>query len=130
MGAFLKRHQIAAVIVVIVFSVFSGCIASTGQIKINYEEGQKPDEIGLRVANNLLGRKDYMYYGKRGLHYAEAVTAYSAVRLAGLTGDKELMGKLKKRYGGMVDTDKAKLVSEVKHVDQYVVHIVPFEIYM
>ncbi len=95
---------------------------------IIYKQGQTPTEIGNRLVKNLLGRKDYMLYGDRGLHYAEACTAYSAYRFAGLTGNKELLAELNKRYAGIFDNDK--LISLRQHVDQSVIGILPLEIYM
>ncbi|MBN1795490.1 MAG: YbhB/YbcL family Raf kinase inhibitor-like protein [Sedimentisphaerales bacterium] len=129
MNTYIKKYQIFATITVLIIAFWAPLVFA-GQVQIKYKQGQKPDEIGLRVANNLLSRKDYMLYGKHGLHYAEACTSYSAFRLAGLTGNKELMEKLKKRYGGMIDTDKEKLVSKVQHVDHNVEGILPLEIYM
>jgi Raf kinase inhibitor-like YbhB/YbcL family protein len=95
---------------------------------ISYKQGQTPTEIGTRLVKNLLGRKDYMLYGEYGLHYAEACTAYSAYRFAGLTGNKEMLAELNKRYANIFDNDK--LISQRQHVDQSVIGILPLEIYM
>ena len=99
-----------------------------GENLINYQTGQTPTEIGTRLVKNLLGRKDYMLYKGYGLHYAEACTAYGAYRFADLAGDKELLARLNKRYGGICDNNE--LISDRRHVDQSVVGILPLEIFM
>ena len=102
--------------------------ASASEGLINYKKDQTPTEIGLRLVKNPLNRKDYMLYGQEGLHYAEACTAYSAYRFAALTGNKELLAELNKRYEGILDNNK--LISRRPHVDQSVIGILPLEIYM
>src|SRR4030065_712449 len=91
-----KKYLFSNVVILLASSVLS---ASASESLINYEKGQTPTEIGTRLVKNLLNRKDYMRYGNEGLHYAEACTSYSAYRFAALTGDKELLAELNKRYG-------------------------------
>jgi Raf kinase inhibitor-like YbhB/YbcL family protein len=125
MVSHLKKHLFSHFVILPALFVLS---ASAGESLINYEKGCTPTEIGVRLVKNLLNRKDYMRYGNEGLHYAEACTAYSAYHFAALTGDKELLAELNKRYGSVFDSNR--LVSQKPHVDQAVVGILPLEIYM
>lgn len=86
-------------------------------------------EVGRRVVQNLLDRKDYsLYRPGKGLHYAEACTAVGALRFADYTGDKALLEKIIARYEKFLEPDSI-LISRHSHVDHNVEGIVPFEIY-
>jgi rhamnogalacturonyl hydrolase YesR len=85
-------------------------------------------EVGKLIIENLLPR-DYMYYGKDGLHYAEACAAVGALRFTALRQDRETMNNLIARYEKLLD-DKSGLVSRKPHVDMNVIGIVPLQIYL
>ncbi len=115
---------------IFLFFVLTGFTLSASADKgfVKYEKGQTPTEIGIRLVKNLLSRKDYMLYSDKWFHYAEACTSYSAYRFAGITGNKELLAELNKRYDGIYEKDE--LTSYRPHVDQSVIGILPLEIYM
>jgi unsaturated rhamnogalacturonyl hydrolase len=123
----LRKLSCSFFLLLLLMNLFSPPVTADEGI-ISYKQGQTPAETGNCLVKNLLGRKDYMLYGEYGLHYAEACTAYSAYRFAGLTGDKELMDELNKRYAGIFNNDK--LISRKHHVDQAVIGILPLEMYM
>lgn len=128
MAAHFRKRLFCSVFLFFVLTGFFALSASAGESYIRYEKGQTPTEIGIRLVKNLLGRKDYMLYSNKWFHYAEACTAYSAYRFAGLTGNKELLAELNKRYDGIYE--KGELTSYRPHVDQSVIGILPLEIYM
>lgn len=124
MVSHLKKYLFSYFVILALFVLSASASASI----INYEKGRTPAEIGMRLVKNLLNRKDYMLYGNEGLHYAEACAAYSAYRFAALTGDKELLAELNKRYNSVFDTNG--LISKKPHVDQAVIGILPLEIFI
>ncbi len=128
MVSHFRKRLFSSLLLLFVFTNFFALSISASESLINYEKGRTPTEIGSRLVKNLLGRKEYMLYSGEGLHYAEACTAYSAYRFAGLTGNKELLAELNKRYGWIIDNDK--LISRRPHVDQSVIGILPLEIFM
>jgi rhamnogalacturonyl hydrolase YesR len=122
------RKCLFSSLLLFVFTSFFVLSASAGESLIIYQDNLTLAKIGMRLVKNLLNRRNYMLYGENGLHYAEACTAYSAYRFTALTGDKELMAGLNKRYGSIIDQNN--LISQKPHVDQSVVGILPLEIFM
>jgi len=61
------------------------------------------------------------------VHYAEACAAFGAARLAGLTGDSLMIGKLSERYMRVIEEG---VVNTAGHVDANVYGICPLELYM
>lgn len=112
-----------------------GCspVAQDGSVKGTRLDGvQGNDErvVGKMVVENLLSR-DYMLYGNKGLHYAEACTAVGALRFAQNTGDKELLDRIISRYQSMLEPEEGnKLITRHSHVDHNVMGIVPLQIYL
>ncbi|MEJ5260000.1 MAG: glycoside hydrolase family 88 protein [Anaerohalosphaeraceae bacterium] len=105
----------------------ASCAAAPKKTKPTSEAELK--EVGRRVVQNLLDRKDYsLYRPGKGLHYAEACTAVGALRFADYTGDKALLQKVIARYEKFLEPDSI-LISRHSHVDHNVEGIVPFEIY-
>ena len=86
-------------------------------------------QVGSKVVDNLLARKDYMIYEPKGLHYAEACTAVGALRFAQNTHDKALLDRIIARYDKFLDEDSI-LISRHSHVDHNVEGIVPLQIYL
>lgn len=128
MVPYFRKCLFSSSLLLFVFTNFFPSSVLAGESLISYQKGQTLTEIGTRLVKNLLNRKDYMLYRGDGLHYAEACTAYSAYRFASLTGDKELLAGLDKRYGGISENNE--LISDRRHVDQSVVGILPLEIFM
>ena len=56
------------------------------------------------------------------VHYAEACTAYGAIKLAGLLKEDELLNKLSIRYDRVIDE---KIPNTANHVDVNVYGILP-----
>ncbi|MFC1569659.1 glycoside hydrolase family 105 protein [bacterium] len=97
-------------------------------VELNRYKEYSPLEAGRMLVNNLLPR-EYMFYGKHGLHYSEACAAVGALRYATLTHDQEMLAQLIEKYKCLLD-DNNELVSRRPHVDQNVIGIVPLQIYM
>jgi unsaturated rhamnogalacturonyl hydrolase len=91
---------------------------------------KSPEEIGKLVTNDLLSRSDFMMYRTptvNAVHYAEACTAYGAIKLAGFSGEKQLLDQLAERYDRVIDE---KIPNTANHVDVNVYGILPLELYM
>ncbi|MFA5422527.1 MAG: YbhB/YbcL family Raf kinase inhibitor-like protein [Phycisphaerae bacterium] len=119
-------HIVKRSIFLISLFIFPAMVSNAESL-LEYQSGKTPTEIGNRLVDNLLARDGYMLYSDQWLHYAEACTAYSAYRFAGLTDNKELTEKLDKRYAWIFDSE---LISTKHHVDQAVIGILPLEMYM
>lgn len=85
--------------------------------------------LGLKLSQNLLDRDYMLYYGDKGLHYAEACAGVGALRLAEKVQDKALIEKLVARYEKFLE-EGSFLISREPHVDHSVEGIVPFQIYL
>ena len=91
--------------------------------------GTDPLRIGRLIARNYLKRSDIMLYDTgsvRGVHYAEAATAYGALKFAGMTSDKDLIAGVAARYRRVLDE---KIVNTANHVDVNAFGIWPLELY-
>ena len=91
---------------------------------------KSPEEIGKLVIADLLSRNDFMMYQTpniNAVHYAEACTAYGAIKLAGFLDDDELLNKLSTRYDRVIDE---KIPNTANHVDVNVYGILPLELYI
>ncbi len=89
-----------------------------------------PRETGMRLAENILTRQQFMMYqtpGVAALHYAEVCAAYGALKMARLTKDDVLFDKLVKRYDRVVEEG---LPNTANHVDANVYGMLPLEVYM
>jgi unsaturated rhamnogalacturonyl hydrolase len=106
------------------------CLASLGAADTRLDGVLPCDEklIGLKVVENLLGRDYMLYFGDRGLHYAEACAGLGALRFARNIQDKALGERIIARYAKFLETD-SMLISRQPHVDHSVEGIVPLEIY-
>lgn len=103
-------------------------IVQSKAIEPFWPEDKDPASIGRRVTDELLSRKQFMFYDTgnvRGLHYAEACTALGAARLAGVLDDKTTIGLLVEKYR------KEKLPENTaNHVDVNVCGIIDLELYL
>ncbi len=101
------------------------------QINDNFwPEEKSPENIGKKVIEELLSRKDFMMYEHgdvKSIHYAEACAAFGAARLAGFLADTAIIHKLCKRYALDVVNE---IGNTANHVDANVYGILPFELYM
>jgi|SRR5882762_1170478 len=98
----------------------------------NWPVGTSPREIGKRVADRFVvtphtnfGRSEPPAF----ITYPESVAWYGALTFAELSGDKDLMNRLVRRFDLLLGND-AKLVPEPKHVDLTVFGVVPLQLYI
>ncbi|MCB0639833.1 MAG: glycoside hydrolase family 88 protein [Lewinella sp.] len=91
---------------------------------------KSPATIGRLVTQDLLSRDLWiMRYDNEdvtSIHYAEACTAFGAIRLAGLLGDTVTLRQLSERYLRVI-TDS--LTNSANHVDANVYGILPLELF-
>jgi unsaturated rhamnogalacturonyl hydrolase len=85
--------------------------------------------LGLKLTENLLDRDYMLYYGGKGLHYAEACTGVGALRFAESIHDEALINKIIVRYDKFLEPENI-LISRQPHVDHSVEGIVPLQIYL
>ena len=93
------------------------------------------EKIGRRIIDNLLSRKEFMYYhveDVQAIHYAEACAGFGALRLAGLLKDSDLIEKITSRYSIELSLtlEEGKEINTANHVDVNVYGILPLEIYI
>ncbi|HVT79793.1 MAG TPA: glycoside hydrolase family 88 protein [Phycisphaerae bacterium] len=95
-----------------------------------WEDKNNPVLLGNKVVDDLIPREFSPSYAQRGgMDYREVCAAYGSVRFAGLTGDKDRMNKLIKRYEVFFTQDGSYLVPPANNVDNSVFGILPMEIY-
>ncbi|WP_291856760.1 glycoside hydrolase family 88 protein [Marinilabilia sp.] len=100
-----------------------------GQPAIFDSENANPEEVGRKIIKQLLERDEIMMYETDFLntvHYAEAITAMGAIKLAGFLTDSAFVEGLKGRYEGILanfDTLPAN------HVDANVIGVLPLQFY-
>jgi unsaturated rhamnogalacturonyl hydrolase len=97
------------------------------QIGQTVHHNPNPAEAGRLLVDDLLSR-EHMFYGNYGLHYSEACAAVGALRFSEIQADQMKIEQLVKRYEALLD-DSSDLISKRPHVDQFVIGIVPLEIY-
>ena len=90
-----------------------------------------PQEIGHRIAENLIARPHMLISGEanRVVHYAEVCTWYGSLAFAKLAAEQELTAKLVARFDPLFDAD-AKLIPHPINVDHAVFGAVPFELFI
>ncbi len=98
-------------------------------------QSASPESVGRLLAEELLSRKEFMYYrvGEvRALHYAEACAGLGALRLGRAIGDKGLIGRLRDRYDLVLSPVEAPgtMINTANHVDANVYGILPLEIFL
>lgn len=92
-----------------------------------WPEGKSPEEIGKKLAENILPR---LHITRKCVHYCEDSMWVYMARYAKLTDDKELMDKVIGQFGNMLTEEGKKLISMERHVDHTIFGIVPLELYM
>ena len=95
----------------------------------SWPAGASPQEIGRRVAENLVPRSHMLIGPDNVVHYAEVCTWYGALTFAKATGDKALTAKLVSRFEPLFTTE-AKLVPRAINVDNAVFGAVPLELFI
>ena len=86
----------------------------------------------LMIIDNLLQRKEFMYYHVdtvHGIHYAEVITAQAAMRAAHKFNDTERLQSLIKRYQAALCEEEGRVKNTRNHVDVNVYGILPLEIF-
>ena len=108
--------------------VFFSCnIAGQGANFIS--ENSNPEVVGTKIVYQLLERDEIMMYETDFLntvHYAEAITAMGALKMAHYLNDSSLVGQLRDRYNDVLahfDTLPAN------HVDANVIGVLPLQFY-
>jgi unsaturated rhamnogalacturonyl hydrolase len=108
----------------------AGCATSRPREVHAFSEwpaGKAPDEIGYRVATNMLPR---WIVTKPGLHYAEDSAWVHGLQFADLTGDAVLKEALVRRYDRFLEPGGTNLISWQRHVDHSIFGIVPLELFI
>ena len=127
----MQRHTIGLTLLLAVGMMTGGCVAprmAQQEEFGNWPEGASPQEIGKKIAANLMPRTHRM--DQPSVHYAEDSTWYAALEFAKLTDDKYLMTALIKRFDPILTEEGRKSISMRRHVDHAVFGIVPLEIYI
>jgi rhamnogalacturonyl hydrolase YesR len=92
--------------------------------------GTSPQEVGKRVAENVVARKLEVEEGKRKLViYPEACGWYGSLTVAELTKDQDLRKRLIEKFDPLLG-EHANWISPDAHVDMRVFGIIPLEIYL
>jgi unsaturated rhamnogalacturonyl hydrolase len=96
--------------------------------------GASPEEVGKRIAENILPRK-YRYEvmpekASLGIIYPEVIAWYGALTVARLTGDEDLRNRLVLKFEPFLSEPESKRINGMAHVDYRVLGAVPLEIYL
>lgn len=127
----IRVSLLASTVTLSVLSV-SPLQAETSDPLAGFPAGCAPEEIGLRVVENLLSRPfmTTTFLRNRGsIHYAEICTAYGALGFADATKNRDLLLRLEKRYRPIVDEKNSAFIPEGFHGDFTVFALVPLELY-
>ena len=100
--------------------------AADNHFFINWAAGMSPAEIGKRVAEHFVTSP---HQDARRIIYPEVCAWYGALTFAQLSGDKDLLASVIKRFDPLLGAD-AGLIQHDRHVDFSVFGAVPLQIYM
>lgn len=127
----LKRVFVSAAVIFAVLMVIDVAVHAQSDYFGKWPAGTSPEEVGKRLAENWV-KRDFEYQsGKRQfLIYPEVCTWYGALNVARDIKDKDLQGRLVKKFEHFFGEEGAKHISPAAHVDYRVIGIVPLEIYM
>lgn len=95
----------------------------------SWPPGASPQEIGRRVAENLIPRPHMLISPDQAIHYAEVCTWYGALRFAKVSGDKALAARLVERFEPLF-TAESHRVPRAINVDNAVFGAVPLELFI
>lgn len=125
--AMIKHSLIAAALLV--------CSVSSAQNKTdlkNWPKGFSPQEVGQRIADHFIATP-HTNFGRPGppkvITYPETCTWYGALKFAGVTHNKVLLGQLEKRFEPLFG-EEAKMIPVPDHVDYSVFGSVPLQLYI
>ena len=93
----------------------------------NWPAGKSPQEVGYKVATNMLPR---WIVTKPYVHYAEDSAWVHGLQFAQLTGDAALKEELIRRFNIFLAPGGTNLISMERHVDHNIFGIVPLELYL
>lgn len=93
----------------------------------DWPAGKSPEEIGHKVATNMLPRWKVT---KPSVHYAEDSAWVHGLQFAEFTGDAELREAFIRRFDQFLEPEGEKLLSMRRHVDHTIFGIVPLELYI
>src|SRR5262245_39231336 len=86
----------------------------------NWPAGTSPQEVGRRVAENLVARRLEVEDGKRkSVIYPEACAWYGSLTVAQLTKDSDLRNRLIRKFDPLLG-EHANWISQDAHVDMRV----------
>jgi len=126
-GPVIKTSVSIPFLVLLITSVF-GC---SGDKSLRKQELDKsPAEISRLVIEDLLARKEFSMYqvnDVHALHYAEACTAYGAIKLAASLNDTATIQRIQERYDRI---EEEGIPNTANHVDANVYGILPLELYL
>ncbi|PYF72759.1 glycoside hydrolase family 88/105 protein [Pedobacter nutrimenti] len=98
----------------------------------NWPSGYAPLEVGKRIAAHFIATP-HTNFGRptppKVITYPESCTWYGALKFAGASRDKELLGQLAKRFEPFFGPE-AKLIPVPDHVDYSVFGSVPLQLYI
>ena len=119
-----------AVVAMLAAILLSGCVHApsrkTGAFD-NWPAGKSPQEVGYKVATNMLPR---WIVTKPAVHYAEDSAWVHGLQFAQLTGDAALKEALIRRFDIFLAPGGTNLISMARHVDHNIFGIVPLELYL
>ena len=124
----MKKISSIVVLFVAVAGLMTGCATNHDKLT-GLPSTADPRTVGLRVADNLLGR-NFMTGKKGAIHYAEVCTGFGALRFADVTGDATLEKKLIVRYSPVLQAENVRLIPPSGHVDNNVFGSLPLEIFL
>lgn len=125
-----KRLIFSAVGSLLLFNI--GCRTSVETDSLsNWPAGSSPEAMGRRAAENFVGRPlDFERNPSRKyVIYPEVCAWYGSLKVAKLTGDKDLQSQLIKKFDPLLGPE-GRRISPDDHVDYRVFGIVPLEIYL
>lgn len=128
----MKNKNLSAIPMFLALTVtlLAGC-AHTSSRKTeafsNWPIGKSPQEVGYKVATNMLPR---WIVTKPYVHYAEDSTWVHGLQFAQLTDDAVLREALIWRFNPFLEPGGTNLISMQRHVDHNIFGIVPLELYL
>jgi unsaturated rhamnogalacturonyl hydrolase len=114
-------------------AVLSGPGAAFAQGKYfgDWPSGTEPREVGRRVAERFVvtPHMEMNTHGPQALHYSHVATWVGTLQFAGVSKDKDLLGRLITRFEPFLASD-APRVPRTNHVDAEVFGALPLELYI
>jgi unsaturated rhamnogalacturonyl hydrolase len=125
-----RNSSIIPIFAMLTAILLGGC-AHTGsrktQIFSNWPAGKSPQEVGYKIATNMLPR---WIVTRPYVHYAEDSAWVHGLQFAQLTDDAALREALIERFDIFLAPGRTSLISMQRHVDHNIFGIVPLELYL